>query len=233
MGNNDNQNQVNKVPIKPGFPHKNPCCPTKPVSWCIPYSTCRRGPAGPPGPAGAAGATGPAGPPGPAGAAGATGPAGPPGAAGATGPPGPEGPPGPPGLNTTETSGFAANATGASVAVVIGGTPVPLPDAQNLSADITPNGDSTEFTVEPAGRYYISYNVNMVVALLMGSRLIINGAINTASTISPILALSRLAAEIIVDLPANSTITLELFGFLGATVLQTGAGASLTIIRLA
>ncbi|MBA1335130.1 MAG: hypothetical protein HPY66_0752 [Firmicutes bacterium] len=72
----------------------------------------------------------------------------------------------------------------------------------------------------------------MTVGALLGSRLIINGSDNLASTINPVLTLSSYSAEIIVTLPANSTITLELFGLLGTAVLQAGAGASLTIIRL-
>ncbi len=88
MDSSDYQNKCNKVPVKPAYPPKIPCWPTKPDSCGIPFSTCRRGPAGPPGPAGAAG---PAGPAGPAGAAGAAGPAGPAGAAGPPGPPGPAG----------------------------------------------------------------------------------------------------------------------------------------------
>ncbi|MDI6707435.1 MAG: hypothetical protein QME73_14465 [Bacillota bacterium] len=132
----------------------------------------------------------------------------------------------------TETSGFAANTSGATIAVIATGTPVPLPDAQNLSADITANVGDTIFTIAPAGRYYVSYNVNLTVGALLGSRLIINGSDNLASTINPVLTLSSYSAEIIVTLPANSTITLELFGLLGTAVLQAGAGASLTIIRL-
>lgn len=88
MDSSDYKNKCNKVPVKPVYPPKIPCCPTKPVSGCIPFSTCRRGDAGPPGPAGAAGPAGPAGPPG---AAGAAGPPGPAGAAGPAGPPGPAG----------------------------------------------------------------------------------------------------------------------------------------------
>jgi hypothetical protein len=75
--------------------------------------------------------------------------------------------------------------------------------------------------------------VNTTVGLLLGSQLLINGVPNPASIINPVLASNNYSAEIIVDLPANSTITLELFGFLGGIILQSGAGASLTIIRLA
>ncbi|HQA47757.1 MAG TPA: collagen-like protein, partial [Bacillota bacterium] len=76
-------------------------------------------------------------------------------------------------------------------------------------------------------------NVNLTLGILLGARLVINGAPNTASTINPVLVLDSFSAEIIVNLPANSTITLELFGFVGFVSLQAGAGASLTIIRLA
>ncbi|GAB6086067.1 hypothetical protein JCM11672_13390 [Alkaliphilus crotonatoxidans] len=60
----------------------------------------------------------------------------------------------------------------------------------------------------------------------------INGTPNLASTINPVLTISEFDAEVIVTLPADSTVSLELFGLLGAATLQAGAGASLTIIRL-
>ena len=190
---------------------------------------------------GAAGPTGPTGSEGPAGADGATGldgaagPAGPtgadglPGAAGATGATGPNGP------NPTATAGFAANTVGTSLTVALGGTPIPLPSAQLFSADITPNAGNTVFTVATAGRYRISYHVNTTAALLMGSRLVINGGNNTASTIAPVLSVSSYENEIEVSLPANSTITLQLYPILlaGVAVLRNGgAGASLMIVRL-
>ena len=106
------------------------------------------------------------------GAVGAVGPIGTTGATGATGPTGPTGP------NPTATAGFAANTAGTSLSVALGGTPIPLPSAQVLSADIAPNAGNTVFTVATAGRYRISYHVNTTAALLMGSRLVINGVNN-------------------------------------------------------
>jgi len=41
-------------------------------------------------------------------------------------------------------------------------------------------------------------------ALLLGSRLVINGTPNIASTIQPILSISNFHAYVIVDLPGNS-----------------------------
>jgi hypothetical protein len=108
---------------------------------------------------------------------------------------------------------------------------VPL-STQNLSPDITPSAGDTVFTIAPAGRYYISYNVNLDTGVLVGSRLEIGGVDNLASTISETVS-TNYSAEVIVTLAANTTVTLELFATAGAVAdLQTGAGASLTIMRL-
>ncbi|GAF67090.1 hypothetical protein BTS2_3998 [Bacillus sp. TS-2] len=144
---------------------------------------------------------------------------------------GPTGATGPTAENFTETSGFAANTTGATIAVVLGGTPVPLPSEQDLGP-ITVNGTDTIFTVPDAGRYFISYNLNFTAGLLVSSQVEINGVVDPALTRAPALALSSLEANAIVTLTAGSTIELQLFGLLGAAVLQGGVGASLTIIRL-
>ena len=128
--------------------------------------------------------------------------------------PGPAGPTGAtsPGL----TSAFAAN-------------------TQVLPAGVTTNSGNTVFTVAEAGTYQISYHVNTSLSLLMGTRLVINGTNNTASTIAPGIAASRFENQITVNLPANSTISLQMYPFTlaGAAVLVGGgAGAYLTIIRL-
>ena len=91
------------------------------------------------------------------------------------------------------------------------------------------------FTVATAGRYRISYHVNTTAALLMGSRLVINGVSNAASTIAPALSVSNYEKEIEVDLTANSTISLQLYPLVLAGVavlISGGAGASLMIVRL-
>lgn len=193
------------------------------------------GPAGPDGAVGAAGPAGPTGPAGPDGAVGAAGPTGPDGANGPTGATGPTGAAGPTGPNPTSTAGFAANTQGSTLSVALGGSPVPLPNAQVLSPGITANAGSTVFTVAAAGTYQISYHVNTTLSLLMGTRLVINGANNTASTIAPVVSASHFENQIEVALPANSTITLQLYpaAVAGVAVLVGGgAGASLTIIRL-
>ena len=147
--------------------------------------------------------------------------------------PGPTGPTGPlgPGL----TAAFAANTQGSSVLVSLGGSPIPLPDDQLLSPGITANAGNTTFTVASAGTYQISYHVNTTLALLMGTRLVINGVNNVPSTIAPVAATTSFENKIKVALPANSTVTLQMYpiALAGTAILVgSGAGASLTIIRL-
>ena len=198
-------------------------------------ATGAAGATGPTGPDGTPGATGPTGPTGPNGAAGAAGATGATGTAGATGATGPQGPTGAPGPNPTATAGYAANTQGSSILVALGGTAIPMPNAQVFSADISANAGNTVFTLATAGTYQISYHVNTTLSLLMGTRLVINGVNNTASTIAPVLSTSHFENQIKVTLPAGSTVTLQLYpaALAGAAVLVgNGAGASLTIIRL-
>ena len=145
----------------------------------------------------------------------------------------PTGPTGATGPNVTATSAFAANTSGTVLAVVVGGTLVPLPDSQLLSPDITVNAGNTVFTVSSAGRYQLSYNVNTTASLASGPRLLINGTPNTASTVAPIVSLSHFSNEILLNLNAGDTISLQMFGIASAATLLPGsAGATLSITRL-
>ncbi|MCY8989468.1 BclA C-terminal domain-containing protein [Bacillus atrophaeus] len=202
-------------------------------------STGFTGATGVTGPTGITGATGVTGVTGATGVTGVTGPTGVTGATGITGPTGftgatgMTGPTGITGTGVTATSGFASNTTGGLIAVVAGGTTIPLPSDQNLSADITVNGANTVFTVGPAGRYYISYQINLTAGLLVSSRILINGSAFTSSIISPAVSLSNFNNSFITTLAAGSTIQLQLFGLLGAATLLGGsAGAALSIIRI-
>lgn len=131
------------------------------------------------------------------------------------------------------STGFAANTTGSLIAVVLGGTDVPLPSSQSLGSNITVNGANTTFTVAQTGRYRISYGINTTAALLVSSRLMINGAPSTVGTIAPAVSASRLAAEVIINLTAGDAIGLQLFGLIGAVVLTPASqGAALTIQRV-
>ncbi|MFE6951586.1 collagen-like protein [Bacillus velezensis] len=191
------------------------------------------------GPTGSTGATGGTGPTGSTGATGGTGPTGITGATGVTGPTGSTGatggtgPTGSTGTSLTATSGYASNTGGGVVAVIVGGTTISLPNEQNLSADITANAANTVFTVAPAGRYYISYHINLTAGLLVSSRILINGTPPASSIIAPVASLANFNNSFIVTLPAGSTIQLQLFGLLGAATLLGGSvGAALNIIRL-
>lgn len=192
------------------------------------------GPQGPPGPQGPAGPDGPQGLPGPVGPAGPAGPQGdegPAGVAGATGPPGAPAPVPPP----SATAGFAANTTGGLISVLVAGTNIPFPDVKLLSSDITLTGGNTLFTVNTAGNYRISYHVNTTAAVLLGTRLVINGGVIPQSRIPPALTLSQFYNEIEVGLTAGATIQLQMYAPLivgAATLLGGSLGASLMIIRL-
>ncbi len=221
-----------KAPTAPG-----PAGPTGPTGPTGPAEGAAgpTGATGPTGPDGAEGAAGAAGPDGAAGVTGATGPTGTAGADGATGATGPTGPTGSAGPNPTAAAGFAANTQGSSVLVSLGGSPIPLPNDQLLSPGITANAGNTTFTVAAAGTYQISYHVNTTLALLMGTRLVINGVNNVPSTIAPVAATTSFENKIKVALPANSTVTLQMYpiALAGTAILVgSGAGASLTIIRL-
>lgn len=96
---------------------------------------------------------------------GATGPTGATGADGATDPTGATG------SSLTVNSMNAVNESGGTVAVVLDGTAVPLPDNQILDT-FTVDAANTTFTVPAAGTYLVSYRVSTTAALLMSSRIL-------------------------------------------------------------
>ncbi|WP_243514147.1 BclA C-terminal domain-containing protein, partial [Priestia filamentosa] len=184
------------------------------------------------GPTGLTGVTGVTGPTGLTGLTGVTGPTGLTGATGVTGVTGPTGLTGATGTAVTATSLNAVNTGGSVYAVVLGGTNIALP-TQNIGGGITANAGNTVFTVPTTGRYYITYQINITAALLVSTRLVINGAGNLPSTIAPVVGLTSFNNDVIVPLDAGSTISLQFFGLVGlATLIAGGAGATLTIIRV-
>lgn len=110
---------------------------------------------------------------------------------------------------------------------------MPLPDNQSLDA-FTVNGADTIFTVPETGRYYITYQINTTVGLLAGSRVIRNGTPIPGSILSPAVTVSSYNNDVITPLTAGDTISLQLFGLVGAVVLLGGgsSGATLSVIRL-
>lgn len=190
------------------------------------------GPTGATGATGATGVAGPIGPTGPTGADGATGPTGAVGPTGANGATGPTGATGATGASVTQTALAAANTTGATIAVILGGTPVPLPTI-TYSSGFTANGASTIFTAAVAGTYLITYDVTTTVALLMSTRVTLNGTPIPASIFAPTVAVSGYTATFAQTLAAGDQLSLEFFGLIGAAVLQGGNGANMTVLRIA
>lgn len=172
---------------------------------------------------GATGATGPAGAIGPAGVTGAT------GATGATGVTGATGPTGPAGVTTTSLS--AQNSSGATIAVTVGGTNLPLPNNQLLST-FTVNGANDTFTVPQTGRYLLAYSLRLTQAHLLSSRILRNGSQLAGSNYSPTASTSDYFVTQLADLSAGDSLSLQLYGLVGAVVLQGGSAATLTAIRL-
>ncbi|MEZ5285806.1 MAG: hypothetical protein R2712_13570 [Vicinamibacterales bacterium] len=194
------------------------------------------GPTGPAGPTGAVGPTGIAGPTGPTGADGAAGPTGPtgltgsagaPGATGATGATGPTGPTGSGGSGLGAYAS-ASNDSGSVIAVVLGGTSVPLPNSQLLQ-NVTVNGSNTIFTVPNTGAYRLNFCVRTTSDLLVSARLAINGTGSTPLSIVPNQSQSTFCRSGIVALTAGDTVELQLYNLLGAATLINPGGAELTI----
>ncbi|MBE5104677.1 hypothetical protein IGI01_05045 [Bacillus thuringiensis] len=140
---------------------------------------------------------------------------------------------GPTGVSTTATYAFANNTSGSAIAVVLGGTNVPLPNNQNIGPGITVSGGNTVFTVANAGNYYIAYTINLAAALLVSSRITVNGSPLAGTINAPVASVGSFSATIIASLPAGAAISLQLFGVAAlATLSTTTPGATLTIIRL-
>lgn len=184
---------------------------------------------------GATGPSGPTGATGPSGTTGTAGAVGPVGAVGAVGSVGPTGPTGANGPSLTQTAAFAANTTGASLTIALGGTLIPLPSNQVFSPDISVNGANTVFTINTFGRYRISYQINTTLALGLRSQLSINGSSFLPSVITPVLSTSVYKNEVELNLGTGATVSLQMVAplIVGLAVLISGgAGATLTIIRL-
>ncbi|GKT15090.1 collagen-like protein [Acidovorax sp. SUPP2522] len=191
-------------------------------------ATGSSGATGATGPIGLAGATGPAGPQGLQGVMGATGPTG---AAGATGTAGATGPAGTGGA-VSAVSMAAHNTAGSTIAVLLGGTNVPMPQAQNLGGGFLANGSSDVFTVPTTGRYRVKYAMRTTAATLASARVLINGASYPALTEVPSTSTNRYLGETIVTLIAGSTLQAQFYGMLGSVTLDGGAGATLIVEQM-
>ncbi|WP_028591939.1 BclA C-terminal domain-containing protein, partial [Paenibacillus massiliensis] len=177
--------------------------------------------------------TGPTGPTGETGATGVTGATGATGDAGAIGATGATGATGETGTSLTASSIFGANTTGGLLTLVLGVVDVPLPDNQVVGPGTAFNGTSTVITLTEAGNYFVSYSVNLTAALLLSSRVLLNGTTEIPqSVISPVLGISSFTNDFIVTLPANATLQLQLTGGVAVATLSTDAPTNMTVIRL-
>ena len=125
----------------------------------------------------------------------------------------------------------AANTTSEVIAVVLGGTNVPLPNDQMLNT-FTVNGANDTFTVPATGTYLISYRVSTTAALGISSRVNRSGVPIDASIIAPIVSLSLFTSTFTDSLTAGDTLVVQLFGLIAVATLEGGAGADLTVVRL-
>ncbi|MBL8211596.1 MAG: hypothetical protein JNK87_12825 [Bryobacterales bacterium] len=191
------------------------------------------GTAGSAGVAGATGATGPSGATGTAGSAGtagATGAAGPTGAtgvagsAGAAGTTGATGATGPAGTGGLSAYGAYSNDTGSIIAVVLGGTDIPL-------TTVNESGVSSR-VVPTAGAYRLSFCARTTSALLMGARLTVNGSGITSGSISASSSVSSWCRSTIQTLAAGDIVSMQFYGLLGAATLVNPGGAELLIEKL-
>jgi len=182
-----------------------------------------RGATGAQGATGISGTKGATGVKGATGQKGATGPKGVTGAAGVTGPAGPALP-----------FAYGANTTGQAFATLVAaGTPIPLPNAQNLNGFIV-DGSNTQFTATTAGTYRVSFAVRLASnSQSLGAKVMKNGVAvpGLASVPNDVGSGVRLYdGDAIVQLVAGDVLELRLFpGSGSATTLDTDTGATLTI----
>ncbi|WP_347491519.1 hypothetical protein ABDB91_04085 [Desulfoscipio sp. XC116] len=126
----------------------------------------------------------------------------------------------------------AQNTTGDTIAVVLGGTTIALPNNQNLDT-FTVDGTNTIFTVPSTGTYLVTYQVNVTAGLAMSTQVLQNGTAIPGSVFAPTISASAFSATTIASLTAGDQLELQFSGLLGAATLQSGAGVTLTVIRLA
>jgi hypothetical protein len=125
----------------------------------------------------------------------------------------------------------ARNTSGLLTLNLLGATPIPLPDNQNLDG-FTASSGSTTFTVPETGKYLITYDVNSTVGVAMTTQVSQNGTPISGSVVSSLLGLINYSATTFADLSAGDTIRLELQSLLNLG-LAAGDAASLTLIRIA
>lgn len=132
----------------------------------------------------------------------------------------------------TTTALCAQNNAGATIVVILLGTAVPLP-TRPYNSGFAANGANTQFTVQTAGTYYIEYDIETTVSLLLSSSVYRNGTSIPNLVRSPGITGTSYRCSAIVPLNAADVLQLTLYGLAGTAVLQGGNGATLNVVRVA
>jgi len=128
-------------------------------------------------------------------------------------------------------NGFGANTRGAILRVVKEGIPIPLSDNQVLQGIFT-DEEHTAFTVPVDGNYLITYVIQFTEPLPIHARIMINEEPYIPTVIASSGEQFSFTNTVLASLAAGDEIALQVYGFDGEAVLQTGAGATLTIVKL-
>lgn len=133
--------------------------------------------------------------------------------------------------NATNTSLCAINTAGSVVLVILGGTTIPLTTTQYSNRITLANNT---ITVPDSGSYYISYQVKTTSSLGIGmvTQVLVNGVVNANLTDSPLVSTNKFSGELILELSANSTLSLRFAGVAATATLQSNVGVVFNVIKL-
>lgn len=117
------------------------------------------------------------------------------------------------------------------IAVVLSGTHIPLPNDQQLT-NVAVNEANDTFTIQQSGTYELEYDVFFTTPLLVSSRILLNGTELPGSAINPATGTDSLTKKTTVNLKAGDTLSLQLYGLLGAVILVSGDPSKATSLSI-
>lgn len=135
------------------------------------------------------------------------------------------------GMNFAVTNMSAIHTGGITLDVVQDGVAIPLNGTRILNG-FTTASPFTQFTVGESGIYYLTYNIKIVTAVTLRTRITVNGSPLSGSNKYTSVPDTNYALSILVPLSAGDAISLELYGYAGSVRIQGGTGAALVLIRL-
>ncbi|WGT41741.1 hypothetical protein QH639_15880 [Lysinibacillus sp. 1 U-2021] len=125
----------------------------------------------------------------------------------------------------------ASNTSGSLIAVVLSGTNIPLPNAQQLN-NVTVNGANDIFTVQESGTYELEYHVYITTPSMVSSRILLNGIQLPDSALNPATGTDSLTKKATVNLNAGDTLSLQLYGLIGVVTLFSGDPSKATSLSI-